>query len=85
MYFSNNNFSFLNPNFLIQLLAGNSKYFDNLFFGDWSDKKKAENYFEIVEANDFDVQAFGFMIYAIMTMGGMVNRSNFLLNDENDG
>jgi hypothetical protein len=64
----------------ILLLAVFSNYFRNLFFGDWNDKKKAQNYFEIVETEDFDVKAFGLMIYSAMTMGAMVHESNFLMD-----
>lgn len=64
----------------IQLLCSFSKYFDNLFFGDWSDNKKTQYCFEINEIEDFDALAFGFMIYSVMTMGGIVAESNFMTN-----
>jgi hypothetical protein len=62
----------------LQFLANYSRYFNNLFFGDWNEKKKqssstsaeADNLREINE-NDthFDVTAFTFMINAMQVMG----------------
>jgi hypothetical protein len=60
------------------LLASFSSYFRNLFFEDWNDKKKKKegNKFELNETeDDFDMEAFKFMIYGGMTiaMGGMLH------------
>ena len=68
-------------------LATYSNYFQNLFFGDWKERRadKSDN-FEIQEVDNFGIEAFKLMLYSAMTMGWMVNElkiyggiiSNFL-------
>ena len=63
----------------MQALASISGYFNNLFFGKWSERSSTNgDSFDIKEEADFNWEAFGLMVYSAMAMGWMVHESGIL-------